>query len=235
MAVAELNRNIRRDKVGRKELGLILKEKERPRTLYTKFENFKLDRDCYYDCCNHEYIYPVDHITGIRHYERVGSTVSAELVNAAADVSYAKSAAIVTRGEISRQTVRSRILKANVPEITVPEEKQCISELHIYADEDHVHMPKPGRARGKMNQTVPLVTVTEGTENISRRRNQTISAGHFVDEEFDPKRLWKSVEGYIEAIYGMEQLEKVFLHGDGGQWIKNGLDAFAQTVHVMDV
>ena len=233
-AVSELNRSIRRDKRGRKELELVLKEKERPRTLYTKLGNLRLDRDYYYDCSRCEYTYPVDHIIGVRPYERVGSTVGAELVNAAAEVSYAKSAAAVTRGEISRQTVRNRILKVNVPEQEAPEEKHEVSELHIYADEDHVSMQKPEKARGKLNQIVPLVTVTEGTENVCCRRNRTLSAVHFVDGDFDSKRLWKSVEGYIAKAYGMDELEKVYVHGDGGPWIKNGLEDLAQTVHVMD-
>ena len=44
-------------------------------------------------------------------YERIGDTVKAKLVSIATDVSYAKSAEIVTGGEISRQTVKNQIRK----------------------------------------------------------------------------------------------------------------------------
>lgn len=48
---------------------------------------------------------------GIRKYKRIGDSVSAKLVTEAAEVSYAKSAEIVTDGAVSRQSVRNHILK----------------------------------------------------------------------------------------------------------------------------
>ena len=42
---------------------------------------------------------------------------------------------------------------------------------------------------------------------------------HFVDENFDTKALWKSVEGYIGASYDIESIEKIYIHADGGKWI----------------
>ena len=113
-------------------------------------------------------------------------------------------------------------------------EKKIVKELHIYADEDHVHMQRPNKERGKKNKIVPLVTVTEGMHMESCGRNRTIGTMHFVDEHFDTKNLWKSVEGYIGRAYDLEKLENIYVHGDGGKWIRNGLDDFPQTIHVMD-
>lgn len=233
-AVYEMNLEIRADKESRKRHGLVLKEKERSRRLYTRLGQLDLKRDYYYDKTNICHAYPLDKIVGIRRYERIGDTVSADMVNLAADVSYAKSTRIATGGEISRQSVHDHILKLEVPETCMSEERRTVKHLHIYADEDHVHMQKPGKERGKRNQIVPLVTVTEGTDHVSKRRNKTVSPVHFADEGFDTKRLWKEVEGYIEKSYDMDELEKIYVHGDGGSWIKNGLDSFAQTEHVMD-
>ncbi len=42
---------------------------------------------------------------------------------------------------------------------------------------------------------------------------------HFVDEGFDTKRIWESVEGYIGSAYDLEALETIYLHADGGSWI----------------
>ena len=36
------------------------------------------------------------------------------------------------------------------------------------------------------------VTVTEGIVAISTNRNATVNAMHFVDKEFDAKRVWLS-------------------------------------------
>ena len=73
----------------------------------------------------------------------------------------------------------------NIPETRPNETKKEVETLHIFADEDHVHMQKPSKKRGKKNRIVPLVTVTEGIEKESKGRNKTINAKHFTDEKFD--------------------------------------------------
>ena len=95
-------------------------------------------------------------------------------------------------------------------------------------------LEKRGKEKGKKNRAVPLVTVTEGTVPRSARRNRTIHPMHFSDEGFDTKNLWKKVSGYIARAYDTEYLEKIYIHGDGGRWIKNGLEEYPQSVHVMD-
>ena len=60
----------------------------------------------------------------------------------ATEVSYAKSAQIVAGGEVSRQSVRNSILRLGgiEKEAEVGKPKRRVKELHIFADEDHVHM-----------------------------------------------------------------------------------------------
>ena len=55
-------------------------------------------------------------------------------------------------------------------------------------------MQKECKEKGKKIRAVPLVTVTEGVEKESKGRNRTKEAMHFVDEKFNTKELWKSVE-----------------------------------------
>lgn len=120
------------------------------------------------------------------------------------------------------------VLKEKEPYWT---EKKKVKELHVYADEDHVHLQKPKKEAGKKGKIVPLVTVTEGTEGNGKRK-QTICPMHFVDEHFDGKGLWDTVERYIQKAYAVESIDKIYVHADGGRWIKNGLKNFAQTEHV---
>ena len=131
--------------------------------------------------------------------------------------------------------MRNKILKLGALEKRPePKEEKCaVKELHVFADEDHVYLQKPNKGEGKKSRSVSLVTVTEGVTSRCGRR-ETIWPMHFVDEEFDTKRLWKSVEGYIGAAYDLEALEAVYLHADSGQWIKGGLENFAQRKMVMD-
>ena len=234
--VSDLNIKIREDKPSRKARGLILKEKNRERSLLTEIGRLNLPRDYYYDKKEEKYEYLLDKVIGLQGYERISAGVRAKLVSMATEVSYAKSAETVTGGQLSRQCVRECILKLGAIEKRPQpyEPKRKVKELHLFADEDHVHMQREGRAKGKKSRMVPLVTVTEGVEEESKGRNRTINAMHFVDENFDTKALWKSVEGYIGASYDIESIEKIYIHADGGKWIASGLASFSNVTRVMD-
>lgn len=233
--VTEMNMSIRADKASRKELGLVVKEKDRARNLLVSLGELHLKRDYYYDKENEKFSCPLDSMLGIERYERVGKNISAKLTETATEHSYAKSSRIVTEGSVSRQTVRNKILKA--PELEVVSDsskKKTVKELHIFADEDHVHLQKPNKEKGKRSRIVPLVTVTEGVIGESAGRNRTINAMHFVDTKFQTDDLWDTVDGYIQNDYKVEDIETIYVHGDGGNWIRNGLSEYEQTKHVMD-
>lgn len=234
--VSDLNIKIREDKPSRKARGLILKEKNRERSLLTEIGRLNLPRDYYYDKKEEKYDYLLDKVIGLQGYERISAGVRAKLVSMATEVSYAKSAETVTGGQVSRQCVRECILKLGAIEKRPQpyEPKRKVKELHLFADEDHVHMQREGRAKGKKSRMVPLVTVTEGIEKESKGRNRTRNAMHFVDENFDTKALWKSVEGYIGASYDIESIERIYIHADGGKWIASGLASFSNVTRVMD-
>lgn len=117
------NLQFREDKEFRKHEGLTLKEKERPRQILTKLGTISWERDYYYDKNAEGYVFPLDHMLGIRSYERIGDEVTAQMLNRATEVSYAKSADIVTGGAVSRQSVRNHLLKVNIPE-KQPESKK---------------------------------------------------------------------------------------------------------------
>lgn len=234
--VSDLNIKIREDKPSRKARGLILKEKNRERSLFTEIGRLNLPRDYYYDKKEEKYEYLLDKVIGLQGYERISAGVMAKLVSMATEVSYAKSAETVTGDQVSRQCVRECILKLGAIEKRPQpyEPKRKVKELHLFADEDHVHMQREGKTKGKKSRMVPLVTVTEGVEEESKGRNRTINAMHFVDENFDTKALWKSVEGYIGASYDIESIERIYIHADGGKWIASGLASFSNVTRVMD-
>lgn len=232
--VKQLNENIRAQKASRKAAGLVIKEKDIERTILLRIGSFTFKRDYFYDKGSESYCFPMDEILGIEKRTRVSDGIRADLVNGATWKSYERSSTLVSGHKVSKQTVRNSVLQLEVPEKEIEEKKRKIEEIHIYADEDHVHMQKPGKVRGKKNQIVPIVTVTEGTETVSQRRNRTINPMHFVDEEFNVKRLWESVDGYINQAYDGETLKKIYLHGDGGKWISSGLEDRSDVTKVMD-
>ena len=233
--IRAVNQAFREDKARRKELGLVLHEKERSRKILTELGLIDISRDCYWDKKNGCFVSLLDKLLEVERYERIDSGVKASLVWEACDGSYQRSTEHVTEGAVSRQTVRNVILgcdgKIKIPR---PEKKRIVKELHIHADEDHVHMQKEHKQKGKKNQIVPLVTVTEGSRPVSASRNETIHPVHFVDKDFDSKQLWTSVGGYLLEAYEMKEVERIYLHADGGGWIRSGLSDFPNVTFVMD-
>lgn len=232
--VQEMNVQIRNSKAERKEAGLTLHEKNRSRQLYTELGLLDLKRDYYYNKQQECYETPMDDMLGIRAYERVGAGVSAKLLTLATDVSYAKSVEYATAGEVSRQTVHNIIKKAPHLEKMPNEEHKKVEAIHIYADEDHVHMQRPNKEKGKRGAIVPLITVTEGIVAKSKTRKATINPMHFTDEKLSTKNLWDTVGGYLLKAYDMEACPKVYIYGDGGNWIQKGLEEIPNAVYVMD-
>lgn len=168
----------------------------------------------------------MDTLLKIRPYERIGDEVRARLVREATDMSYAQSARVVTNGQVSRQSVRNCILRCHLPERKEVEEKRKVSVLHIYADECHLHLQKEEKKRGEENQIVSLVTVTEGMGTGGGRRHLTLEKKHFVSETFQGEEAWKEVDQYIQAKYDMGNIEKLYVHADGGKWIESGLEEY---------
>ena len=233
--IRSVNQAFREDKARRKELGLVLHEKERPRKVLTEMGLIDISRDCYRDRRSGSFVYPLDELLEVERYERIDSSVRASLVWEACEESYRRSAEHVTEGAVSRQTVRNVILSCDGEiEIQRLQKKRSVKELHIHADEDHVHMQKEHKQKGKKNQIVPLVTVTEGSRPVSTSRNETIHPIHFVDKDFDTKQLWESVDGYLLEAYEMKDVESIYLHADGGKWIRDGLSDFPNVILVMD-
>ena len=233
--IEEMNASLRKDKNKRKELGLVIKEKDRPRNLFTELGEIKFSRDYYYNKNTEDYETPLDAMMSIERRARIGGAVSAKLATKATVESYERSTQDVTGGLVSRQTVRNHILRApeleREPRIS---EKRKVEILDVYADEDHVHLQKPGKEKGKRSKAVPLVTVTEGKVKIGANRYATVNPMHFVDEQMDTKSLWETVEGYIMKTYDMEYLKEIRLHGDGAKWINKGLENFPNVVRVLD-
>ena len=225
--VDQLNEELRSNKRLRREIGLSLREKDRERSIFNDVGYINIKRDYYYDKESKEYIYPIDLMLGITPYERVGSNVSARLVMQAAEVSYEKSATIVAGGEVSKQTVKNKIVTVGSLEKEAPVEKRVVKELHVFADECHAPLQE-GR-----NRVVPLITISEGVQAIGGRK-ELINPVHFTAPIKGTKEAWENVGGYVSRAYDESQIERIYLHGDGASWIKQGVDELPNCKFVID-
>jgi len=211
------------DKKGRKEAGLVVERRGDVRQVVTQLGVVSYRRT-YYACQKGGYTYPIDAVVGLESYQRVSSGVGMGLVNAAREMSYAKASQAVTGGLVTKQTVMKKIREAAPATPQVMRKK--VPVLHVDADEDHVKLQSGG------SRIVPLISVYEG---IERKGKRGICKNVFHISEFGKKAdgLWEEALTEMERRYDLTDT-KIYLHGDGGAWIKQGLEWLPGSVFVLD-
>lgn len=225
-AIEALDEAILEAKKDRRKDGLTVKAREVERTYLTGLGELKYKRT-YYQCPDGEKLYLVDHLIGVEGYARVSKALCAKLVENAASMSMQKAAK--TEGvNVSRQTVNNKVLGLKETVVSVERQKETPSELHLFADEDHVHL------RPRSGTYVPLVTVTEGIDETNPKRHRAIRPLHFQGYGVENSEFVENVIAAIHERYDMEQVRAVYIHGDGGNWIRKIAELLPHAVYVMD-
>lgn len=164
---------------------------------------------------------------GVEPYERVSKALCAKLVNWSAEMSYGKSVRHAD-AEVSRQTVSNKVngLREVVQDVTRAEHTP--EELHIFADEDHVHM-KDGR-----NAIVPLVTITEGIDTSNPKRHRLINPLHIAGYRMEAEAFDDQVEACVNERYDIIAVKHIYIHGHGASRIAKLGERFPSASHVLD-
>ena len=211
------------DKVGRHELGYATHRRGDERSLQTLVGKSSYQRT-YYKKASGGYEYLADRVLGIEQRERVSSGLSLALATAAKDMSYAKSSCYVSGGEISRQTVMSRVRRSST---VVPyASRQQVEELHIDADEAHITLQNGSKS------TVPLISIYEGIPHVGKR-GVCKNVFHISEYGKSSDDLWEQALTEIEKRYDLKNT-RIYLHGDGAKWIQTGLEWIPKAIFVLD-
>ena len=224
--IEETDSAILNAKKDRKTDGITVKQRNVPRTVITSLGELKFNRT-YFQLADGSMAYLTDQLIGIESFERVTKALCAELVQNTATMSMQK-AVKVTGAPVSRQTVNNKVLAMKDVVTEVSRVPNTPSELHIFADEDHVHL------RPKKSAIVPLVTVTEGIDTSDPKRHKTISPVHFQGYGMDNHAFVDNVVAAIYEKYDMQKVERVYIHADGGNWIRALGALMPKAVFVMD-
>ena len=223
----EIDNALYEDRSGRRAAGLAVERRGNRRTILTDIGEISYERT-YYAQRDGTYDYPVDQILGVEAYQRISDRTLLKLTGEAKEGSYSSASRIVTEEKISRQTVMNAVRRCRVSERKNLKQKH-VPVLHIDADEDHVSLQN-GRTL-----IVPLVTIYEGLEKVGkgkRPRRKCINAFHYsackAGEEF-----WDDVYEQIVSRYDLKGT-RIYLHGDGAAWIKQGLEYLPNSTFVLD-
>ena len=212
------------DKVSRRKLGYSVERLKDERRIQSLVGEISYSRT-YFKKASGGYEYLADAAIGVQSRSRVSESLSLALVQAAKDMSYAKSSNHISNGEVSRQTVMHRIRQSCAVDASV-EARQKVPELHIDADEAHVTLC------GGKNTIVPLISIYEGIESKGSRR-ECKNIFHISEYGKHPDELWEQVLTEIERRYDITNT-KIYLHGDGARWIRVCYDWLPQAIFVLD-
>ena len=220
------DKEIANAKAERKASGLRVKERNVKRRLQTSLGELEYGRT-YYETQEGERVYLLDYLIGVESYERVSKALSAKLVNLSAEMSYGKSVK-VGEVEVSRQTVSNKVNALREVVQDVERVKETPEELHLFADEDHVHL-KDGRSA-----IVPLVTISEGIDKSNPKRHRLINPLHIAGYGIEAEAFNDQVEACVYERYDLNKVNRIYIHGDGASRIAALGERFPNARHVLD-
>ena len=212
-------------------------ERRDKKTLLTTFGEIKYERTYYKSKKDNEYKYLSDEFLGIDCHDRMDLSLKAQLVKEAVDVAYDKSAKKTIESiDLSSQTVMNTIRElGEIPNITYKDQCQVeeskktkVKYLYVEADEDHVALQN-----GK--SVMPrLVYVHEGYEHSNSKRKKLKNIHYFSGIYNNIEELWLEVVDYIYNQYDIDNIENIFVSGDGAAWIKQGISWIPKSVYLLD-
>ena len=223
----EIDKELRKDRSGRRKAGLAVERSNDSRTILTGFGEVSYERT-YYALRDGTYDYPIDRVLGVNPGQRISDSVTLRLANEAKEGSYARASRIVIQNAVSRETVMTSLRECRASEGPHEVERR-VPVLHIDADEDHASMQN-GRTR-----IVPLATVYEGLRTVGngvKPRRECVNAFHHSALSAG-EAFWEDLYDRIDSRYDIRDT-KIYLHGDGAAWIRQGLEHFSNIVFVLD-
>ena len=207
-------------------------EKAAPNTFATIFGEVHYHRTYYKHKSEKEYRYLSDELVGIDSYDKMDVSLKARLIEEAIDTPYARSGRKASETiEVSSQSVMNAIRELgpiSSSEVKIPRAKETPKTIFIEADEDHVALQAGGCAEPR------LVYVHEGKKKVGKDRWKLQNLRYFGGMYKESEDLWNEVADYIDRAYDYDQIEKIYLSGDGASWIKSGADIINKSIFVLD-
>ena len=218
------------------------------KSMLTSLGEISFEKTLYKDKRTGERTYLLDRYLGIEEKSRMTEDAEAKILEEAVETSYRRGGeAVSITDKVSKSTVKNRIHGLNFPEILSDRaltEKKQVKYLYIDADEDHVPLQylssnaKDSNNDSRKQTIVKLVYVYEGIEKEApeSKRFKLINPYYFsgIYEDSENEKLWEEVYEYIDSVYDLDSVERIYLNSDGGNWIKTGVRKIHGITRVMD-
>ena len=224
--IEDMDRTLVSQKTERKADGISVHERDVPRTQYTALGSLTYKRAYFSVPGGKSYL--LDELLGVLPYERVDAHVCTKLVNTSGIMSFGRSSDIVTGGLISRQTAWRKAMETGEVAALPERVKDTPERIHIFADEDHVHLQDGG------STILPLITTCSGKELVSKGRHELTDRVHINGYGLEPLKRWEYTYAVCGAMFDMTKVKEVFIYGDDAPWIAASDECFPNAIHVLD-
>lgn len=171
----------------------------------------------------------LDEYVDIQPYERVDNFLKAEIATHVTEYSYAKSSQHACEGALTRQTVKRIVEQAETPQLAAAEQRTEAKVIHIQADEDHVALQDQRRGTIVKLAVIHEPPQREGVKRVSLPQRFIMSSYQEATEDF-----WLRIADEISDRYGDREDMRIYIHGDGASWIRQGTEWLRNSVFVLD-
>ena len=176
--------------------------------------------------------YLIDKVMKLESHIRISEDAEAKALDEAVESSYKKGGknVCITDDAISKQAVMNKIHRLEFPPLPKAAELKSVEHLYIDADEDHVALQfldckDETLEKGRRKTAMPkIVYLYEGIINETGRNEllNPVYFGGLYEGSDGNRRLWNEVNQYIITHYDTDVLQRVYINGDGADWIKAG-------------
>lgn len=178
------------------------------------------------------YSYLEDYL-GIDKWAKMSLSCEVNLINNALDngMTWA-SINTIPNYVVSRQTISSKIKNINYNLCESTSKKETPNILYIEADEVHANLQS--RLPGTKNKIVPVILTHEGHKEAFVKKKELKNTHYIASSILKPDKLWEVTYDYLNSVYDLDKVDKIFLSSDGGSWITDYDIAFPNIIFVLD-
>lgn len=178
------------------------------------------------------YSYLEDYL-GIDKWAKMSLSCEVNLINNALDngMSWA-SVNTIPNYSVSRQTISTKIKNINYNYFEDFSKRKTPKILYIEADEVHANLQS--RNKGTKNKIVPVILTHEGHKEDFVRKKKLKNTHYIASSILKTDKLWEETYKYLDYVYDLNKVDKIFLSSDGGSWITGYDISFPNVIFVLD-
>ena len=212
-------------------------QQTRERTLITSLGLITFNKTYYKskNKINGKYVYYsyLEDCLGIDKWAKMSLSCEVNLINNALDngMTWA-SINTIPNYSISRQTISTKIKNINFNYFESIVKKETPKILYIEADEVHANLQS--RNKGTKNKIVPVILTHEGHKEDFVKKKELKNTHYIASSILKTDKLWEETYKYLDTVYDLNKVDKIFLSSDGGSWITGYDIAFPNIIFFLD-